>query len=342
MTNSPKISVLLPVYNSELYIKEAIDSILNQTFSDFEFIIIDDASTDKSVEIIQSYSDSRIQLIVKPQNLGYTNSLNYGLTIAKGDYIARMDSDDISLPFRFEKQVAFLEANLDVVACGTNYQILGTDYVVTKPELHEDIKIELLTESCIGHPTVMLRNETLQKNQISYQIKFEPAEDYALWVHMLNYGKLHNLQEVLFLYRNHEGQVSVTKKEIQRNSASLSRLSLVKKITSTISEEEEIIYKKLFSLVDKFTYNDLVLFSTLKHKLLLANQIQYFQKESFVAFLNEKEQQVYLQYFLGRKQYSPKLIFDYFKLKKHITLQLSYINFIKLVIKSFTYFNSGK
>ena len=98
MVASPKISVLMPVYNSELYIKEAIDSILNQTFTDFEFIIIDDASTDKSVEIIQSYTDSRIQLIVKSHNSGYTNSLNHGLTIARGDYIARMDSDDISMP----------------------------------------------------------------------------------------------------------------------------------------------------------------------------------------------------------------------------------------------------
>lgn len=332
----------MPVYNSELYIKDAIDSVLNQTFSDFEFIIIDDASTDKSVEIIQSYSDSRIQLIVKPKNSGYTNSLNYGFTIAKGEYIARMDSDDFSLPARFEKQVEFLEANPDVVACGTNYQILGTNQIVMKPQFHEEIKIALLTESCIGHPTVMLRNSTIQKHEISYQKELEPAEDYALWVRMLDYGKLHNLQEVLFLYRNHEGQVSVTKKEIQRNSASLSRLSLVKKIIDTITETEEIVYKKLFSLVEKFTYNDLVIYAKLKQKLLIANQNEYFQKEAFGAFLNENENLVYNQYFCGRKKYSPRFIFDYFAIKKHIKLQLSYVNFIKLVVKALTYSNTGK
>lgn len=332
----------MPVYNSELYINDAIDSILNQTFSDFEFIIIDDASTDKSVDIIKSYTDSRIQLIVKPQNSGYTNSLNYGLTIAKGEYIARMDSDDFSLPTRFEKQIEFLDANPDVVVCGTNYQILGTNQIVKKPHLHEDIKIALLTESCIGHPTVMVRNNTIQTHKISYQKKLEPAEDYALWVLLLDYGKLHNLQDVLFLYRNHEGQVSVTKKEIQRNSASLSRLSLVKKIINTITEKEEVVYQKLFSLVEKFTYTDLVTFANLKHKLLSSNQNGYFQKEAFISFLNERENLVYYQYFCGRKKYSPKFIFNYFTIKKYIKLQLSSTDFVKLVLKSITYSNTGK
>ena len=98
----PTITVLMPVYNCALYINEAMDSILSQTFDDFEFLIIDDASTDDTVSIIKSYNDPRIQLVEKPVNTGYTNSLNYGLSIANGKYIARMDGDDISLPERFQ------------------------------------------------------------------------------------------------------------------------------------------------------------------------------------------------------------------------------------------------
>lgn len=107
MNTKPFISVLMPVYNCENYIREAVESILNQTYANFEFIIIDDASTDQTVAIIQSYKDKRIHLVVKPKNSGLTNSLNYGLTIAKGKYIARMDGDDISLPNRFQNKLKF-------------------------------------------------------------------------------------------------------------------------------------------------------------------------------------------------------------------------------------------
>ena len=120
----PKISVLMPVYNCELYVQEAIDSILNQTFIDFELLIIDDCSTDKTVEIINNYADKRIKLTTKPHNTGLTNSLNYGLSIAQGQYIARMDGDDVSVLDRFEKQVKFLDTNPDIILCGTWYQLM--------------------------------------------------------------------------------------------------------------------------------------------------------------------------------------------------------------------------
>ena len=121
MESSPKISVILPVYNSELYIKETIDRVLNQTFSDFELLIIDDCSTDKTVSIIKEYSDERICLIEKEKNSGLINSLNFGISLAKGEYIARMDGDDICLLERFAKQVAFLDKNPTIILCGTAY-----------------------------------------------------------------------------------------------------------------------------------------------------------------------------------------------------------------------------
>jgi glycosyltransferase involved in cell wall biosynthesis len=124
----------MPVYNCELYIKEAIYSILNQTFTDYELIIIDDCSTDSTADIIKDYSDSRIIFFEKDSNSGYTNSLNYGLSVAKGEYIARMDGDDISLPTRLEKQVHFLNSNPDIVLCGTSYSIMEQQGVFYMPQ----------------------------------------------------------------------------------------------------------------------------------------------------------------------------------------------------------------
>ena len=115
----------MPVYNAGYYLKEAIDSILNQSFSDFEFFIIDDKSTDNSLEIIKSYKDDRIILIEKQSNTGYTDSLNMAIKLSKGKYIARMDADDISSPKRFLKQYEYLESHQDVVLLGTNYEIIG-------------------------------------------------------------------------------------------------------------------------------------------------------------------------------------------------------------------------
>jgi glycosyltransferase involved in cell wall biosynthesis len=155
------MTVLMPVYNCGLYIKEAIDSILIQTYTDFEFLIIDDTSTDKTVSIIKSYDDYRIQLIEKPANSGYTNSLNQGLQLAKGKLIAHIDGDDISLPEQFAKQVAYLEANPEAVLCGTSYKIIDKEKRTIIPESHEAIKLALLKSNCIAHPSVMIRKKTL-------------------------------------------------------------------------------------------------------------------------------------------------------------------------------------
>ena len=121
----PRISVIMPAYNAEKYIREAIDSILAQTYTDFEFIIIDDASTDATASIVESYSDERIRFFRNEHNMGVANTLNRGLDLAVGEYIARMDSDDISLPERFAKQVEFMDTHTDVIVCGSNAIVFG-------------------------------------------------------------------------------------------------------------------------------------------------------------------------------------------------------------------------
>lgn len=223
----PKISVIMPVYNCEAYVKEAIESILNQTFLDFELIIIDDCSTDSTLSIVKSYRDLRIYVIEKEQNTGYTNSLNDAIVIAKGKYIARMDGDDIAMPERFEKQLEFLERNSEVVICGSAIKIIGTEDVQRHPTNHNDLKIKLCFSSIFHHPTVMIKTTVLKQN--FYNKEFEPAEDYELWTRLAFIGKMANLEEVLLNYRIHPSQTSSVRKKVQDQNVFKCQLVMLNK-----------------------------------------------------------------------------------------------------------------
>ncbi len=221
---NPLISVLLPTYNCDKYINECIDSILCQTYANFELLIIDDCSTDNTVNLIKEYQDQRIKLVVKEKNSGYTDSLNWGIENAKGKYIARMDGDDVCMPTRFEEQVAFLEVNLNVILCGTAIQIIGTSTVLRHPSNHDAIKVKLCFSSSFYHPSVMGRIEVFRANL--YNKKYEPAEDYDLWTRLAFQGKLANLEKILLLYRVHDNQVSNERKTTQDNNSLLCKLNM--------------------------------------------------------------------------------------------------------------------
>jgi len=201
--SNPLVSVVLSVYNGEKYLLETIESILNQTYNNFEFIIIDDGSTDKSLEIIKSYNDERMVLISR-ENRGLVASLNEGIEKAKGVYIARMDADDISLETRFEEQVAFMEQNPNIGVCGTAIIGFGEDMeerVATYAALNSRLQTELLFSSIFAHPTVMMRKEILLKHNLKYEKESLHAEDFALWVSLAQYTKFANLKEPLLKYR---------------------------------------------------------------------------------------------------------------------------------------------
>jgi glycosyltransferase involved in cell wall biosynthesis len=341
--NSPKITVLMPVYNCELYIREAVDSIINQTFDDFEFLIIDDASTDKTVAIIKTYADTRIQLIEKPANTGYTNSLNHGLSIAKGEYIARMDGDDISLPERFEKQVAFLDSNPDVVLCGTALKIIDSDKVICYPEFHENIKLVMLTHNCIIHPSVMIRKSVLDYYSVKYDISKEPAEDYNLWTKLLLYGKLYNFQEVLLHYRMHPSQVSQKRKNVQIDSSIETQIQLLDNLSLKYDKFLiSSVLKKVFENKKFFLYEEIVFFNKLKKNLLLANSSQFFEPVGFENYLNKIESKIVKCYFLKREKYDPSIIFKYFLLKRSLSKSFSLIQELKLLFKSIIFWNVKK
>ncbi|MCM1294201.1 MAG: glycosyltransferase family 2 protein [Muribaculaceae bacterium] len=237
----PKVSVLMPAYNSAKYISVAIDSILNQTFTDFELIIINDGSTDNTAEIVHKYTDTRIKFIDNTQNQGLIAVLNQGLDLCAGEYIARMDSDDISMPERLAKQVAYMDANPDVCVVGAWIQMFGDKNKQIK--YPESVKLFdlLIYGSQVAHPTSMLRTSVLRKNNIRYDSAYLHAEDYGLWATLAKYGKIHNLQQVLLKYRYHKSSVSVLHHQTQMQNANLVRKNILKPLLSNQADADKIV-----------------------------------------------------------------------------------------------------
>ena len=199
-----RIGVLMPVYNAEPYIKEAIDSILNQTYSNFDFYIINDGSSDKSDEIIRSYTDERIHYLVNDQNRGLVYTLNRGLDLIENEFIARMDNDDIAFPDRFEKQLKFMDSHQNIVACGSQVQYFGTSDIIPEyPLNHDEIKARFITANAIVHPTAFIRSEFINEQNIRYDEEHTYLEDYNFWLDVSRKGKLANHPEILLKYRWH-------------------------------------------------------------------------------------------------------------------------------------------
>lgn len=201
----PSVTILMAVHNGERYLRQAMDSILSQTWTDFEFLIIDDGSHDRSVDIITAYHDPRIRLIHNTTNMGLAVSLNRGLACARGTYIVRMDSDDISMPQRIEQQVAYMECHPDVGICGCRVQTITTEgtkqAVWNYPTDPDRITSTLLFHSVIVHPSVIMRREILRQAGLCYNATYARAQDYDLWARASQHMCLANMADILLHYR---------------------------------------------------------------------------------------------------------------------------------------------
>lgn len=202
-----EISVIMPVYNGEKYLREAIDSILYQSFQNFEFIIVDDASTDRSLQIIQSYKDKRIILLQNEQNRGNYPSRNRGLTIATGKYICVMDADDVAYPKRLELQYVYLEAHSEILAVGTSFEFSMSEIKRNLPFSYEEIQISLLKFNTFLHSSMMIRTSVMKQHN-GYNEKYVYSSDYDLMTRLVLSGRVENLSEILMMYRWHEFQIS--------------------------------------------------------------------------------------------------------------------------------------
>ena len=274
----PRVSVIMPVYNSENFLKESISSILNQTFSDFELLIGEDGSTDRSIEIIREFSDDRIRVIRNEKNLGIPRTLNRMIQASKGEYIARQDSDDISLPARLAKQVDFLDKNPEIGLCGTNITWFGSkSRRMFMPLQDEDIKAYMLVDNPVSQPTIMIRKSAMT---VKYDQSLEVAEDYALCYELSKETKLANLPDTLLNYRWHDTNISSTKEKKMLENANSIRAKIYKETLSYELKENEALLLNLVGCSSLTNYTDLRLFE----KFLVTIR----SKNRETAYYNEK------------------------------------------------------
>lgn len=228
---SPKVSILTPIYNTkEEWLRENIESVLIQTFQDFEFIILNDSpNNDKLKEIVLSYKDSRIKYFENEINLGISKSRNRLLDLAKGEYIAILDHDDICMPQRLEKQVKFLDENKEYGVISSNYKKIPKNYIVKNPSSNCIIKNILSEKMALLHTGMMIRKSIFIKNNIKYNEKFTPAEDYMLLIDLVEHTMFYNLPEVLMHYREDENNTTNLQKEKMLNADILCKIELSKR-----------------------------------------------------------------------------------------------------------------
>ncbi len=216
-----RISVVMSVYNGERYLAQAINSILNQTYTDFEFIILDDCSTDSTTQILQTYTDTRLKIVRNPQNLGLTKSLNLGLQMAQGDYIARQDADDISMPTRLAEQVEFLDAHPEIVLVSGNIEQIDADGkkigFLNRAAPSDWVRWYMLFYNHVsGHSQVMFRRAAaLQVGGYNEERRY--SQDYELWLKLLTLGEIAMLPRTWLQWRTHGANISTQKFAEQEN-----------------------------------------------------------------------------------------------------------------------------
>jgi glycosyltransferase involved in cell wall biosynthesis len=282
MKTHPKVSVLLPVFNAQNFVKEAIDSILQQTFSDFELIIINDGSTDNSSKIISEFHDDRIIVINHEENKGLIFSLNEGLDLSLGEYIVRMDADDFSLPERLSIQVDFMDINKDIVVSGG--QMIDYENKIqlsNNPIVSDEVKAALLFSCVISHPTVIIRSAIFKKEKFYYDKSYIHSEDYELWSRVIKNYKVSNVSNVILKYRIHQNQVSQKFSKVQVEG--IRECQKKQLIQLGINPTKENLYlHNSFSQLD-FTYSKNYLLEVEQWFLQLINQNNvsgYYDKRS--------------------------------------------------------------
>lgn len=321
---------------------EAIESILNQTFTDFEFLIIDDGSTDSSLDIIKSQKDSRIRIILNQNNSGLIKSLNKGLELAHGQYIARMDGDDISLPNRLAKQVQFMDDHPKIGVCSAWIKAFGLNSRIWKsPVNHGDICARMFCECSIWHPVSMFRKELFEVYSLCYDESFRHCEDYKLWVDMKEVTMFYNLPEVLLHYRQHSHQVSKLATNVQTIRNILAEDFLGRYLTAHERKCHKALhfgepFHDLKTIKDIDTWVDY-----LKEYNVVHNK---YAEPAFSNSLCHMKKNMYLQCFydsiVNMPCYTPMLLRNVFFSKERYFLNLPLYQFFMIVIKSLIFYKN--
>lgn len=274
------VTVLMPVFNGERYLERAIQSILTQSFKDYKFLIIDDGSTDSSLEIINRYKeqDSRIQVLVNSNNRGLINTLNKSLDTIDTKYVARMDCDDVAFPARLEKQVRLMEASPSIGVCGTWITVKntsdGSQYTQRYPTRQANIKVHMLSYCAVAHPSVILRKSFFEQYGLRYDPAYIHAEDYELWTRAIDKFEFTNIDEPLLEYTIHPENVSSKNKAIQLSASSRIKIKQISKLIRPKLKDESVI-ARLFTpgeLPDASNQQDFIETHNVMERILIANK----------------------------------------------------------------------
>ncbi|GEM_PF-1137988 len=248
MKSSKKISVILPVFNDEAFLSDAIKSILGQTFKDFELLLLLDGCTDNSPAIASSFKDKRIKLVINKINKGFVYRLNQGIKMATAEYISIMNADDVALPQKLEKQIHFLEANKEIGLCGTWVERIGSKQDIVKHNTdHENILVDLLYGNPFSHPSIIFKKSLITNTKNYYDSEYGTVEDMDLWQRLILHTRAANLPESLLKYRVHPMQMSETQAQIQRTRSNILKQRFFETLFFKLDEASLFCWNKLFN-----------------------------------------------------------------------------------------------
>lgn len=275
---NPRVSFLMTVFNAELFIRETVDAVLNQTSGDFEFIIVDDKSTDRSLEILKSYHDPRIALVEKARNQGQTACLIEGLAMSKGEYVARIDADDICLPNRLAVQVDYVTQHPEISVIGSAaifFDDKGHEFTTYQPENHDAIKCELLYGFTMFHPSVLFRRRDFEQQHFNYDPHFQCSQDHDLWTRAIRKLRFGNIHQPLLRIRVHREQMGKTQKNKMWMESNEIRQRQLDELGVDYSAEE----LKAFNIgasgaFPNATVNQLAAYDRVVNKIIEANKVK--------------------------------------------------------------------
>ena len=298
------VSVLMPVFNVQDYVAEAIESMLNQTFTDFELILLDDCSTDKTAKVISGFNDPRIVYHRNERNLGLANNLNVGLNLAKGEFIARMDGDDISLPNRLQIQIDFLKDNKDIDLCSCGLEMFGTEHQVWIRESDpEQVKVTMLFYSPVLHATSVFRKDSFIRNGLYYNQDMFPAEDYDLWSRAVFYCKLVNITEVMYRYRIHGIQVTKTDDRADERDRQI-QATYLKNALPSLKKNDADMFISRYIRKSNLTIHNVLSLKSIYCAVIDANQKDHFFDSKILTQKLQRHFQNIIVYLLTENKFS--------------------------------------
>jgi glycosyltransferase involved in cell wall biosynthesis len=287
----PRVTVLMPIYNAAPHLLEAVNSVLAGRFGDLELLAINDGSTDGSEEILRSIADPRLRIVRNPENVGVAATLNRGLDLAEGDFIARMDSDDICMPDRLARQVAFMEANPEIGVCGTWARTFGVppEIKIRPPLSSSEIHVRLFAFNAFCHPTVILRRSLFMQNELRYATDARHCEDLELWMRAVELFRVANLPLVGLRYRVHPNQVTKSFSVQQQETLVLLQRRQLLLMMSDATEAEIQLHLKGVDLGKQLTHDELVAMGEwLEHLEDSNNRLNRYDASAFRSFLVQR------------------------------------------------------